>query len=360
MADDDRTPPPNGYKTWGEFCASDPTNLICVNVDSNYEYKPSLAANSLFAALLGLSMLGFIVTYAVTRRGTAFTVAFVLGTLTEVIGYAGRIISHGNVWDQNGFLIQIICLTIAPAFLAAGIYLCLRRIVYVFGAENSRISPAMYTRFFIPCDVISLVLQAAGGALASIADNDQRDLLNAGNNIMIAGLSFQVFTLLVFIVVSVDFGLNVMRRHRKLGEASLDQSEMAVRLRGAWTFRAVLAALALATIAIFWRSVFRVAELSGGWDGPLMGREDLFIGFEGVMIVVACFALNVFHPSVFARDIMAPGFGNLTKTGAKPGHQKVESYDRAYLSPGSSDTEALPMGNVATQAPAGYASSHRA
>lgn len=41
---------------------------------------------------------------------------------------------------------QIVCLTIAPAFMAGGIYLCLRRIVYAFGPENSRIRPESYTR----------------------------------------------------------------------------------------------------------------------------------------------------------------------------------------------------------------------
>lgn len=68
------------------------------------------------------------------------------GVILEVIGYAGRIMSWENQWKEQGFLMQIICLTIAPAFMAGGIYLCLRRIVYAFGPENSRISPEAYTR----------------------------------------------------------------------------------------------------------------------------------------------------------------------------------------------------------------------
>ena len=48
--------------------------------------------------------------------------------------------------DENYFLVQICTLTIGPAFLAAGVYLCLRRIVYVFGPENSRLRPEFYTR----------------------------------------------------------------------------------------------------------------------------------------------------------------------------------------------------------------------
>lgn len=35
-----------------------------------------------------------------------------------------------------------------------------------------------------------------------------------------------------------------------------------------------------------------------------MGRQDLFIGFEGVMITVAVLVLNVFHPSLCFGEIM--------------------------------------------------------
>jgi hypothetical protein len=114
---------------------------------------------------------------------------------------------------------------------------------------------------------------------------------------------------------STDFALNVLRRHRRLGASALDQSEAARNLRNSFGFKGLLAALTIATICIFWRSVYRVAELSNGWDGPLMKRQDLFIGFEGVMIIVACLVLNVFHPSVCFKEMMdgAGGLGSSKK-----------------------------------------------
>lgn len=297
-------PPPKGYISWGMYCYMNPhDDAVCVKVPGYYYYEVSLPANATFVALFSLSLLGFIATYAVTRRGLYFTLAFVAGVILEILGYAGRLMSHANRWSENGFLMQICCLTIAPAFLAGGIYLCLRRIVYTFGPSNSRIAPETYTRLFIPCDVISLILQAAGGALASISSHNGNST-KTGDNIMIAGLSFQVLTLLVFIGVSVDFALNVMKRYKAMGEAAFDQAEEVKRVRGSMMFKGCLGALGLATICIFWRSVFRVAELSRGWDGPLMKRQDLFIGFEGVMIVVAVLVLNVFHPSVCFGGMM--------------------------------------------------------
>lgn len=122
-------------------------------IDSSYYfYRVSLAANATFIALFAVTLLGFLVTYAVTRRATAFTFAVSAGVILEIIGYAGRIMSWKNQWEENGFLMQIVCLTIAPAFIAGGIYLCLRRIVYAFGPENSRIAPETYTRFV--CNIL--------------------------------------------------------------------------------------------------------------------------------------------------------------------------------------------------------------
>jgi hypothetical protein len=139
--------------------------------------------------------------------------------------------------------------------------------------------------------------------MASVASHNN-DPVETGNNIMMAGLSFQVFTLLLFIIAAAVFALRTVRRYRALGAAALDQDPIVAKVRGSTAFRLFLAALGVATLCIFWRCVFRVAELSGGWEGELMGRQDLFIGFEGVMITVSCLVLNLFNPSFCFRELM--------------------------------------------------------
>jgi hypothetical protein len=135
-----------------QFANCTTPSAVCPINSSYYFYRVSLPANAVFLTLFSISLFGFILTYAFTRRATAFTVAMVSGVMLEVIGYVGRLLSWHNQWQQTGFLMQIVCLTIAPAFLAAGLYLCLRRIVYAFGPENSRIKPETYTRLvsYIP------------------------------------------------------------------------------------------------------------------------------------------------------------------------------------------------------------------
>jgi len=304
------------------------TLAICPISSSYYYYRVSLPANAAFLTLFSISLVGFLATYALTRRAFGFHFAMLSGVILEVIGYVGRIQSHQNQWGQTGFLMQIVCLTIAPAFMAGGIYLCLRRVVYAFGPENSRISPEAYTRIFIPCDFFSLLLQATGGGMASVASHQNRSV-KPGDNIMVAGLAFQVFTLLIFMILCTDFALRTRKRYKSMGEDAFDQNPLYATMRGSWRFKGFLTGLTLATICIFWRSVYRVVELGEGWQGALIRRQWLFVGFEGVMVIVACFALNIFNPAFTFKEAMT-GLGGI---GSK---RKLRRQQR------EKDAEALP------------------
>ncbi|KAH8662208.1 RTA-like protein [Xylariales sp. PMI_506] len=207
--------------------------------------------------------------------------------------------SWKNQSDMNGFLIQICCLTIGPAFMAAGIYFCLQMIVNVFGAGNSRLRPQLYPRIFIPCDVLSLILQGAGGGLASVA-SQQGDFatLKIGDYIMIAGLAFQVFTILTFIALTIDFIIRTVQRRKTLGAVALDQDPILRRIRNSFMFKACLVALSVATIAILWRCTFRGAELSGGWTGSYHGEANFLLCLRGYDDLCGMPGLEYFPPQL--------------------------------------------------------------
>ena len=185
---------------------------------------------------------------------------------------------------------SLVTLTIAPAFLAASIYLCLGRLVQVYGANISRFSSRFYTFTFITCDFFSLLLQAVGGALA--ATDSKTDPTDVGVNIMIAGLAFQVVSLALFMFLSLEFAYRAF----KAREADLNFDFF--KLRQSKMFRLLPYALALATVTIFIRCAFRVAELQDGFSGDLANDEPMFMGFEGPMIIVAVVAMTFVHPGI--------------------------------------------------------------
>lgn len=122
---------------------------------------------------------------------------------------------------------------------------------------------------------------------------------------MIAGLSFQLFTMFLFVLAALDFAIRVFRRYRAHGDQALDRTESIVAIRKSKYFRPFLYALGIATICISVRCVFRVFELSGGWTGPHTHNQSLFIVFEGLMIFGASAALAIFNPCLCLKELPA-------------------------------------------------------
>ncbi|XP_014556569.1 hypothetical protein COCVIDRAFT_99445 [Bipolaris victoriae FI3] len=256
-------------------------------------YEPSLIINSAFLVLFSISFITFVVQGTADAKWLGFSLAMAIGCALEVAGYAGRILAQQDMYAETPFLIQIICLTIAPAFLAAGIYLCLSRIVTSVGPKYSRIKPFSYPKIFIPCDIISLVLQAVGGGMASVAIHHSEST-KKGDNVMIAGLAFQVATMFVFILIATDFAWRTFRNRKQLPQTT--QREGEGRPQISTPFKAFVIALTLSTLCIFIRCVFRVAELSQGWRGKLATTQKYFVGLEGAVIVASVLLLNLCHP----------------------------------------------------------------
>ncbi|KAH8817127.1 RTA1 like protein-domain-containing protein [Xylogone sp. PMI_703] len=277
----------------------------CPADGSSLGYPPNVAASVIFMGLFGVSLLAH-TALGWKYKTWSFMTAMFLGSSSELIGYLGRILMHNNPYKLstlglcpsmfahfprlltlNRFLVQIVCLTTAPAFYSAGIYLCLSRIVIVYGEGISRVNPVWYTRFFIACDIISLSLQGGGGGVASAATKPST--MNLGNHLMLAGLIFQIISLVAFAATCVDFALRV-RRYPSWKTASYS------KLRENVKFRGFLWALTISFITIFIRCVYRVIELGKGWDNSLMRKEAPFVILESCMITIAVFALILFHP----------------------------------------------------------------
>jgi hypothetical protein len=273
------------------------TLSTCSLTLSHFDYRPSLGGNAFVASLFALIILMNI--YLGFRHKTWGYMACVsLGLTGEFIGYIARILLYSNPFPptDNNFLITMICLTMSPALLAAGIYLCLSRIIVVYGSHFSRFKPRTYTMIFCSCDLVSLLVQSGGGGIAASANTpSQNDL---GINVMLAGLIFQVVSLALFAACCADFAYRV---HRKRGATLSEHGD----LTESRLFKAFLYALSYATLAIFVRSIFRVAELSDGFNGPLANDEVTFMLLEGTMIITGMGVLAILHPGIAFQGVWA-------------------------------------------------------
>jgi hypothetical protein len=236
---------------------------------STIGYYPSIGANAVPAIIFLIALIIQLV-IGIRRRTWSYLVAVGIGSLLETAGYVGRVMLHKNPYSSGGFKLQIISLTVAPAFIAAGLYLNLKHMVYVFGPHLSLLKPALYTYIFICCDIFSIAMQAVGTGLAAAGTD-----VSAASNIILAGLSFQVFTMVVFGLMSGIFFLKVSQNRGELKPET-------VELRNTPKFKWFLVSLALAYTTILVRCIFRVAAFAGGWRNSLELNQTDFIALDTV------------------------------------------------------------------------------
>ncbi|KAL9019841.1 MAG: hypothetical protein Q9185_002890 [Variospora sp. 1 TL-2023] len=277
-----------------DLCTLETCPLVLATVD----YVPSLGGNVFYLTFFSVLLL-LQLAFGYQYRTWSFTGSMFGGLVLEIIGYVARVQMHHNPFESDPFLMYIVVITIAPCFIAAAIYLSLSRIILVYGESFARFKPRTYTVIFICCDVFSLLLQAIGGALADTADTES--VQQTGIDIMIAGLSFQVVSLTVFMALCADYAWAVSRKG-----GGLKSSGRSLRTRlpdfPVGRFHLFVGAITLSTITIYIRSCFRVAELQEGFDGRLANDEVTYMVLEGMMIVLASLALTAAHPGfVFGR-----------------------------------------------------------
>jgi hypothetical protein len=82
-------------------------------------------------------------------------------------------------------------------------------------------------------DFISLLLQAGGGAVVEIANDSFVE--HIGIHLMVAGLSLQVTSICIFLLLCADFAVKCLRNKK-----SLSSSQSHERIRGAALFKSFL------------------------------------------------------------------------------------------------------------------------
>ncbi|OKL57332.1 hypothetical protein UA08_07453 [Talaromyces atroroseus] len=259
-----------------------------------YGYAPNFAANVAFCAIFGILCLVQLA-QLLKWRMWSFGIAVILGAVSEVIGYVGRLILHSNAYSNVGFETQICTLTIAPAFWSAAIYLTLKHQVYLFGRKYSTLKAEWYPYIFVTCDLLSLILQGTGGGLAATATTPHD--ASIGSDVMLAGIVWQVITLTVFGLLWAQYLWSVKKAPAH--QLSVEAENVWMR-KNFWIF---CSGILVAFVATYARCVYRIAEMAGGWQNSIMQDETTFIIFESAMCAVAVLTLCITHPGHFFKHM---------------------------------------------------------
>lgn len=286
--------------------------------DNFYSTRLNLGGNILFTVLFGLLLL-YEAGITVWSCHIYFGVCICCGVGLEFAGYLARCLAADDLNNMDLFLCQIICLTIAPAFIMAGIYFVLAQLLVVYGRKYLLLKPMWFSYIFIVCDVVSLVVQAAGGGMAGVALVDYK-LTDDGTHVMLAGIVWQVVLMSLFLALLFHWMFQVFFRSSKdvrftLGnlfhlllntkrgralkrqqEPSFDPAYASSRSR--WVFGWFPLILLVLVLFVYVRCIYRVVELAQGWEGYLITHEVFLLALDAAMMFCCCILYVPFHPSL--------------------------------------------------------------
>jgi magnesium-transporting ATPase (P-type) len=259
-------------------------------LDSNYGYRPSISLNGLFLALF---LAGMLTSAAETIFFRAWwMIPVVIGATLEAGGYSARVYATGSVkhlFEKDQFLAQVILTVIAPTFFSAVNYTVLGLLVDRAGRKSSVLGArhGLFTVVFVTCDVISLIIQSVGGAMASIADNDGKDTA-PGTHTMVAGIAFQTVTMFIFLLLFVEY---IVKHHRRSKD---------------WRptdWKVLVYTLFASSMLILIRSIYRVVELAQGWRGTLITHEVYLFTLDSMLMVLFVYSHVLVFPPRYLRNL---------------------------------------------------------
>ncbi|KAJ5765249.1 hypothetical protein N7520_004808 [Penicillium odoratum] len=241
-----------------------------------YGYTPSIGLAAFAAAWFFIHLIAHTAQNFTTRSWWWMT--FSIGLIFEIIGYIARSLSaEQDPYNLIYFVLQYFFIVTAPVFLAAGIYTILSALISRLGSQYSFLRPKVILGFFITSDAVSTIVQIAGACLVGVKESDREDPTVA-NHILLAGLAYQVFAMSIFVILVATFQFRA--RH-------------AIKQHG---YQIFCVAFSVATIMVYLRTIFRLAETAEGLGGKLSTNEIFFACLEFAPIALVVLLLGIFHP----------------------------------------------------------------
>jgi len=256
-----------------------------------YGYIPSLPATVVFTVLFFISTtihLGQAIRY---KMWYLLFTAVAAGNL-EVIGWASRTYSHFYPGKMMPYLIQTVTTINAPTPLVAAYFIILAEVIRRLGPCYSRLKPRLYAIVFLTADLIALTVQGVGGTIAAIAAGNDKDP-QMGGRIMLGGIIFQLIAITIYMALAIEF------IYRYLSDKPFQRPDNDPPTGNYFmdkNMKAMLLGCTFSSLAIYVRSVYRVIELTDGWEGRIITTELYFNAMDGAMILLATCCLNFFHP----------------------------------------------------------------
>ncbi|OXG79187.1 integral membrane protein [Cryptococcus neoformans A2-102-5] len=254
---------------------ADPLNDTC----NPLRYVPNKALNCLGAALFFI--VAAVLTFCSFRRKANYFLCLIIGAWFEGAGFVLRVLLRDNLHNLNLYIVANLFIVLSPCAFIAGDYILFGRLVQFLEAHHYiRPFKARHISWiFIASDIITFLIQGAGGGLSASGSNDSAEL---GANLFLAGITIQMVSFIFFSCVWILFGIRVFTGDKQLWH------------REGW--KPLYFAMGFTCICFIVRSVYRTAELSGGYVSYLSSHEGYFLGLDSLPLLLGIATYIFFWP----------------------------------------------------------------
>ncbi|RKO97022.1 hypothetical protein CAUPRSCDRAFT_7139, partial [Caulochytrium protostelioides] len=230
---------------------------------------------------------------AIKSRRWIFSLWVICGIL-EIAGTGARVAaqSYPKVQTFTLFITQEVAMIIAPTFLNAllnGLFAMLARSISPELALFGR--PKLLAGFLMVADVGGLFLQGAGGGISGSAVSNYSNL-KTGQDVTLAGIIFQLIFLTAFCAVHAHFlylAITITKNKADTSPRACGIRERTLALKETlWVITTMI-------VLLYIRQIYRVIQLSNGWESKFALVEWPLVVFDTLFVAVVMVMGSIWH-----------------------------------------------------------------
>jgi len=163
---------------------------------------------------------------------------------------------------------QIFCLVLSPIFFAGVNYVLFSRVARNRIQNNLR-SFRWTSYAFIISDIVTFLIQSAGGSLFASSDYN---VVLAGGKILVSGLSLQLTSIVAFCLWMAWFDYQILRNPKDLG-IEYEKEWSRIRIARWVSITGILVRVPKGLTDVQIRGIYRILEYGQGQGGYLLVHE---------------------------------------------------------------------------------------
>ncbi|KAJ7794147.1 RTA1 like protein-domain-containing protein [Mycena olivaceomarginata] len=270
-------------------------------------FVPKKSLSYVALILYGISGLIHWIHFFTVPPRRPFMATLSLGMTAMAAGFILRVLYANPPFTLGKYIAMDLFILLSPCLYLATNYMLLSHLARCFDEEVANrcllIRHSRITKFFVWSDVFTFFLQSSGGGLTAMKNSN---LANLGTKIALIGLVLQALSFGLFTVILVVFARRVSEHYPELWRPKRSRPFKVFSRQPIDDWRILVYIMCATCVGILIRSVFRVAEFAGGYNGTIATHEAYFYAFDTLPLWIAMSLYAVVWPARALMDRYRP------------------------------------------------------